>query len=496
MIRLQQKLIDCVLSPMSAAANSISLKARNRIFIIAGSMVVLMSFFETYVSALGTIQLRFLYVFLFDCVMFGLMLFASLPKEIHPIPFDKVLAFLGIGFGAFTLIAGITKDTDHLATTILSLAVYPSFYLIWNNCDYEEIMQRLFRISEITFCVFLVIHILFFPITHRKYEGFFYNTNGLAFYLAFVFCCLMIELLAKKQWRLKSSWQLVLFGVCSALLYYTNSRTGQLAIIAAAISTVLLIALIKKRTFIQIIIRRILPMVISVAVAIPLTVYVFQLGPVLQSYIQKIDKPSQNIELVPDGTGAEEKTPSVFSAPKPSIPDHIGRDPSETLAEIHEVNRDKFALGERGLEAYSSGRIEIWKGYLQHLTFWGHSNQEDFEYERGGIVGNRGSAHMVYLEFAYKFGVLSALFLLLFHIFAGIKSIFYAVKHSDALYAIAPFSFAVAYGVIAVLATIGTCTCMLAFFYYLLQGPLMVKADTKKHMSSVDHGELYENSNH
>lgn len=157
----------------------------------------------------------------------------------------------------------------------------------------------------------------------------------------------------------------------------------------------------------------------------------------------------------------------------------------EVLSEINSVNQEKITIGDRSIEKYSSGRIEIWRAYLQHVTFWGHSLTDDFEYERNGKISNRGTAHMTFLQNAFEYGAPSAIFMLLFHITAAVKCVLLVFRSKD-FYAGIPIIFAIAYGSIASLATINALSQPISLIYFLFQAPLMFIKDTDSTIANVE----------
>ena len=65
-----------------------------------------------------------------------------------------------------------------------------------------------------------------------------------------------------------------------------------------------------------------------------------------------------------------------------------------------------------------------------------------------------------------------------FNIFAGIKSVIYVFKNKNQPYALLPLIITIAFGVTSLLASIGSFNCMLAYYYYLLQAPLIKKINS------------------
>ena len=468
---VQGKLIRFILQPLASISNRLSVKARDTVFVCSGLMIFLMHF----VYNAEKWNYRFLYMYVFDCCMAGLMILSILPRSVNPVRFDKMLIIPWYGFALFALIAGITKSADYLPDAMLYLVMYPVFYIVWNNCDTHKIQRQLLRISRYSFFIFLFVNIVFFPISGRQYSGFFSNVNGVAYYLALVSCCFLIEILSCEKANPLFFLDLVLLGISVSLVFYSNSRTGQLALLMSFFLTVLLLAFTDRSGFIKVFVRRLVPIALSIVLFIPATLYVFQLPQEVSRIISELSvEHEQPAEPAPAEPTPAEPAPAE---PTPAEPAPAESAPSagEKLDSIREYNEQKVSTSGLTLDQISSGRITIWKEYCKHLGFWGHSNTADSFFIEGRGTYN-STAHMTILEFAYSFGILAGLLYLFFNILAGVKSIRYALRCPKNRYALMPFTITIAFGVMSLFAAFSTSFYdMIVFYYYLIQKPLMKK---------------------
>lgn len=449
---IQNKLIQWILQPLASFMNRFSAKVRERIFVCAGLMI----FLAFFLLNAGKLPVRYLILYTYSCLMMGLMILSILPEKVTPIRFDRLLLVPWAIVTLFMLISGITKSEDYLLETMMFLVAYPVFYIVGNNYSFQNLAPLLLRIVRISFYMFLLISFLFFPILGQQYTGFFRNPNGVAFYLALVFSCCLVELLSCKKLSPFFFSNLILLGICTALIYYSNSRTGMLAILLPFILSALLLFICNYHYFLKTVIRCFLPVMLSAAIFIPSTVYIFQIPQIVFHEISVL-------------TGQLEQTePSSVSPPALDI-----------LEEIQDKTALKVEGEGRTLDRYSSGRLSIWKGYLKNLSFWGHSNKEKLFFSVEGIEVYVSSSHMVILEFAYQYGILAGLFFLIFNLNAGIKSISYAVRRPQDYFAIFPFMVSITFGVISLFATVDSSfSYMIVFYYYLVQCPLIQKEAT------------------
>lgn len=449
---IQKMLIQWILQPLSAIGNQISAKVRNSAFVISGLMI----FFAHFVYQSERLTFRYLFLFAFDCFMAGLMLFFSLPKKISPIKFDQYLFLPWCGFSVMALIAGLTKSEDYLPDAMLYLVMYPVFFLVWSNCDFRTIQKNLILIVQFSFIVFLSINLLFFPITGHQYSGFFKNVNGVSNYLALVFACSLQNIISNQKGRARLFCNYIFLGISAALVVYSNSRTGQLSLIATFCLTAGLLFLVNRRGYGKLLVRRLLPAVLSIVIFFPTTLYIFQISEKVTQVISEIGTPEQ---------------PGV-PAPSRSI--------DEKLDNIISYNEMKTDTSGRTLDQISSARLSIWKAYCENLSFWGHSNVTDkftislTEYYSEETNVRNSDAHQTILEFSYRFGILAGLCYLAFNISAGLKSIRYAHKRSSDLYTIMPFVITIAFGSMSLVTSFSGSFCdMIAFYYYLMQTPLI-----------------------
>lgn len=449
---IQNKLIQWILQPLASFMNRFSAKVRERIFVCAGLMI----FLAFFLLNAGKLPVRYLILYTYGCLMMGLMILSILPEKVTPIRFDRLLLVPWAIVTLFMLISGITKSEDYLLETMMFLVAYPVFYIVGNNYSFQNLAPLLLRIVRISFYMFLLISFLFFPILGQQYTGFFRNPNDVVFYLALVFSCCLVELLSCKKLNPFFFSNLISLGICTALIYYSNSRSGMLAILLPFILSALLLFICNYHYFLKTVIRCFLPVMLSAAIFIPSTVYIFQIPQIVFHEISVL-------------TGQLEQTE----------PSSVSPSALDILEEIQDKTALKVEREGRTLDRYSSGRLSIWKGYLKNLSFWGHSNKEKLFFSVEGIEVYVSSSHMVILEFAYQYGILAGLFFLIFNLNAGIKSISYAVRRPQDYFAIFPFMVSITFGVISLFATVDSSfSYMIVFYYYLVQCPLIQKEAT------------------
>ena len=458
-IWVQNKIITYCLAPLAKISVRFSEKTKDRIFVACGFMI----FFMTFISGSQYFSFRYLYTFVFDCLMLGIMILCSLPQDMKPIVFDKKLLIPGFIFGLSELISGLLLDIYYLSHAILCLMVYPVIYMVWNNTDVTHIFGLLLKISKLSFLFYFLVHFLFYPIEHRKYGGFIGNTNYNAFFLTLFACCFFLELLIGKKNKRDYIFLLICYGLNGALLYCTNSRTGLLVVLLAHGLSIILLLIIFKKSFWKLYAKRIIVLLVSVLLFTPITIFIFQIPKFL---IQQI-----NLQVNEDVESTVELPFSAFA---------------NAVINIQDTWAEKTSTEGKDIIRISTGRIDIWKGYLSQLRLVGHAKSDTFTTVTEGVEHINGSTHMVILQYAYQFGILAGLSFLGINLIAGIKSILYALKYGKCeIITIFPFMISIAYGIISLLSNIGSFTVLIALYYFLVQIPLMKKTQEGKQFSAM-----------
>ena len=280
------------------------------------------------------------------------------------------------------------------------------------------------------------------PHKNEQYAGLFGNVNGAAFYYALVFSCVLVEIFEQKQFSIKLLFLCIILGLDSALLYYTNSRTGLLAAILCSLVCCICHLHSKDEELLKILKTHIIPVVLAVALFIPSTLYIIAMP-------QKVYKMLAT-------SGIDE---SVELNNKTNDSDDIVLDISGFIKK----NRQKTTVIDKDIDQISSGRISIWRAYIQRLNLTGHDTSERF-YIKERASDNR-TAHMLILEYAYRSGLLAGVLYLIFNIWAGVRAVRLA-WYDKGSYILAPISITIIFCVISGLASVGTPFLYMCTMYY------------------------------
>jgi len=455
---LQRLLIRYLLDPLARITSRIPQKQKD-----IGFVAFLLCIVFLYMGrGAGFLNFRYIFFFALGCLSLGGMVLCTLPEHCKPIPFRKSLYLLWFGIGGLMLLSGVLFNMDSLPEAVLFLAVYPIIFLVWNQSHSARIFKLLFQGVEISFWLYTLVCLLFYPVNTVRYSGLFTNVNGTAGYLAIVATCLLVDCLLFEKITLTRIRKLIAFGVCIALLLYTGSRTGllEITVVGAVAAVVGLIRLwkLRKLSFF----RNILLMAVSAVLFFNTTMSILQLGYSVKngvvSFVQSVLTES------PDNTVPDSSDPST-----PSQPSVRPDDSADLIA-------DRLDTEGKDLNYISTGRFQIWAGYVKQLNLFGHRDSGTVTIYHGGEEKIYHTTHMTILQIAYENGAIAGILYFAFNLTAGIYSLLHALRRKDDPYAMVPLLVSAAYGVYSLLANTGISFWYLStLMYYLVQFPIMAK---------------------
>lgn len=463
-MKVQDCLIRGVLRPLSAITGKLSERTQNALFVTGCLLMFLWSFL---IDGLVITDLSYFYTFLFGCLTMGLMILAVLRKDIQPIHFSPVLLTVWLSFGVLVAISALRFNTDWLSDAIVYLIACPIAFIVWGNIDQKRFLSLLSKSCIFSFLVFIAVSMLLFPINYVQYSGFMGNTNGAANYLSIVFACLICESYRPQMQRKKRIFVIVLLGICTALLYYTGSRTGQLSAIAAFVVVSCLYLIQNRHQLKRLLFRRLLPVILSVMFFLPATLGIFSLGyrtgntvlNAVQHLVSLVSSEHPGTDAMDDWDDADDN--------KTSFSDFWG------------INQQRNDATDKTLDQFSSGRISIWKAYWKHVKLFGSGTEEKFWIAERQCYYT--TAHMTHLTYAFRHGLVAAVLFFCFNILAGLKALRFAWKHTDENYALLPIAITMIFGVTSVLASVETpFRYMIIMYYFFVQTPLMKKSCEKR----------------
>lgn len=454
-MKLQGLLIRWILNPLGGKMAAVPQKCRTVGFYLGGAGL----FFIYFVHGMDFLNIRYLIPFFFGCLFLGLMLLCTLPQTLHPLRYSPVLSICWFGTGLMMLQAAFRLNSDIFSDALMFLVVYPLVWLIWGQGNFSKIAHMLCQLCRWAFVVFFVISFLFFPISSAQYSGLIYNVNGTAFFLSLVLVCLTTELWQREKMDAAFWRDLVLIGLAGALMFCTNSRTGELAVLCAWLFGGILYLIKNKKNLGRTLVSRILPIAVSVVIMIPVTVYA---GATIRPVSQTLAEAAYTMaEKIFDPENASLRDPKQ---------DH-GDSPDGLSGFVH-ITEIKGSTEHKGMDAFSTGRISIWKAFAEHTKLFG--SEPPFRYYVEINDKYYPTAHNTPLELAINSGWICGALYFLFNILAGLKSVRYAMAKRSDIYALLLFMITMAFGVCSMLTSLNTpYYFMISTYYFIVQAPLM-----------------------
>lgn len=485
---LQGKLIRWILHPLSRITERIPHAVWDTVFSLCILVFILMHF----ANLSGLYTGRFFFMFLIGCFLFGVMILAGLTPGLKPVRFPPFLIVCWLGVAVFMLLTGLFVETNALAGAILWLAVLPVFYIVWSPVDFDRLATLTIRGVLCSYLVFVVVSVFFYPVNSASYSSFFANRNSTGMYLTAVFTCLLLCIFSRTSWSWRTIPSALALGFAAATIYYTGCRTAIVASFFCFLSTALIQLYIYKRNWRRVFLCQLLPIIAAVIFLQPVAIRLYQGGYRLTSLVQTIGQqqtpdtpvpPPDASAQPPDASAQPPDTsaqPPDTSAQPPDAPaqppDTPAQPPepsaSDVLDEIKNYTSNRLGGTGKILDDSTEARVMLWTIHLREAGLLGNPSDKVLYRPNGRIEGR--SAHFTIIQFAYDYGALSGVSLLLFNIFAGLLSIRFALKRRNLKYALFPYAIAIAFGAESVMEAIGNPMIdSLSLLYFLSLTPLM-----------------------
>ena len=468
LIILQEKLIQWILSPLSRIVERVPRRVLDTAISLSVLGIILMQFIRNS----GLYSGRYLYQYVIAYLLLGVIILAGLTPELKPVRFSPALTVCWLGVSVFMVLSGILVRSDALAEAILWLGVFPVLYLVWGVRGLDCLVSPVIRGVLLSFLIFSVASIFFFPINSVNYGSFFLNRNGTSIYLVGVFVCVYAYIMSAEKYSPRVFAADLLLGFTAATIYYTNCRTGILAAALCFVLSGLLQLWLRRKDWRRVLLCRLLPAIAAVVFLLPSAIYIYHGGYQLKTSIQTA-MTAPPPEPAPEEPAPVEPVPvePVPVEPAPVEPVPV-EPPSVVLDAMEDYNGQRFDAAEKTLNAYTAGRAELWRIHLEKVGLLGNS-ADTVLYKATGEVETRNS-HFTIIEFAYQFGALAGLFFPALNILAGLASIRLAVERPSKKYSLFPFAVAIAYGANSVMETLlSPVLSLLCLLYFLSLTPLV-----------------------
>lgn len=457
---MQTLLIRYTLNPLCDLMGRFSEKAKDRLFLLAGTAI----FLQMFLRLTGAVEYRYAIHYVSCCFFLGLMILASLGKEVRPVKFHRVLSILWFSAGILRAISGFRNNVDHLPEAAMLLAAYPILYICWSNAQKERIFRLLGTLCRMIIVLYALLSWLLVPIGWNKYAGIFDNTNSASYTLTAATVGIVLEILYAKKRAKQLFADFLLLGLATALNYYTNSRTGLWGLYFALFLGLGLYFLTHPWKENKTCLLRLAAVILVCLVCIFTLVYPFQLRQWLPLPYLDADKPGFY-------TATREEILESFSEDWQT---HLDGGTFFDISGFLHISNIKNNFEGKDLNDFSTGRVGIWLTYARDLNWTGHEDVPPI------YIGENHkeikTTHMTALQFGYESGIPMGAFYLAMNILTGILGIVHGWKNRKTPYALGPLMYTCVFGVLSML---GSCGGSFGFpvtlLYYLSLFPIMTR---------------------
>lgn len=336
--------------------------------------------------------------------------------------FDKDSILTKIIYGFFVMSYLITSIiTSRMGCVLQSIAYIlfiPIMFGVRNKKLLEDIFKSLCFAYTHNFYIVFMLSILMFNIeTNARYQGIFLNPNTYGILCAY--CLVFFSYNCFYKSKLNWIW----IGICMATMYITQCRA---AIYAYAITfAIIVIYTIFNKVKIKSVVYNLSKIFIGIFICV---VLIFNVSPYISELTADIDESGEtNIKV--------------------------------------EHDFDRVIQSVANGSEFTSGRIDLWKAYIEEISIYPHNDDEKI-YINGNEISM--SAHNTYIYLAYAFGIICGLSFLIFNICIGFKSIRCILLNKSNIVVLCSFCTIVQYGMYSLVESMYDPISVMGTFVYIL----------------------------
>ena len=400
-------------------------KHRNAMIFLCFFAIFVVQFLEMYQDfGIVTAEVRSLFV----CLATGLVIVFSVNGNCEILKWNKILNVTFLLVPVLLVVAGINHfiGTHWVYNAIVVIFEFTGLYYVWGNRkDYDT----LFKMISYAYICFMMLIIAYCIIKYPYIEGYVeakfgytimgINPNGFSKVLmpgiAAAMYLLIMTVGKKKQFALAA-----FAGIMACTLFLTESRNAILCTVAILVMGVILYYRQRKVEGYEncVCIKKLLCMVTIVVIAA-----VAMLG--ILNYVSPVLSKTFNPNILEYNEPSQMETSESESEPTYAV---------KTMRSTCELGKSVVGDNETlaKLNTLTSSRVYLWAAYLSKLSWTGTDE-----------VLNSYGPHNIYIEYAYKAGILTGVIWLLFSIMAGIVSLYMAFKHKCTSFYFTLFAFIV-----------------------------------------------------
>lgn len=399
------------------------------------------------------------------CIIMSIIMILSLDKKVERVNWDKSLSVILIILFMLMAISEFLIPKSQSYIEVVLIIFFGGLAFVWHNHENREVLwENIFIAIRITFLILVVISMLFRPMQEGcRYSGFFLNPNSAAYHLIpiiAVYIGTIDGMIRRKQPLWKALGCFVGLGVAMCFLLVSQSRTSFCAIFTMLGCWILIrLYISKNEKKLVLYLKYMAALICTIIIVYPVCNVMLHNVPNMVNHpiVYANDKPYR----VRDFDYAEKKaTGTKAPASKKTF-----------LSEIEDILDSEF------LDTILSGRLTVYKAYINRLNWIGHENVTI-----NVKSGLWTSAHNNILQFAYIYGNLTIIPYIILILLALAYSIKYFVRnYNSKIYAIFPFIFVTGFAINTMFeAVFQPFHRFTAFIFWLIIGELLIDTINEK----------------
>lgn len=323
--------------------------------------------------------------------------------------------------GILIVIAGgLLRDLSFVALGLVVSIIMPLFFIVTNNDGFSSkriVVDAITFGTTIIFVAFVIMSIILVPLSYTQYSSVIGNPNEMGNLLIFVTACLIYRLVCTKK-----IIYLFYLAVSTAFVVFSISRTTYLCICVMFIISMIYYGVVYGHKNLLINICK------SILVFTLVFFITFAMLTSGNKCIRNIEKTITGHEYIYyaklykyDGSEL------TLSKLKDYIELRLGKGISENDTSNQHIVDKNINVNE-----VSSGRISIWKEFIDEINWKGHKTGDTVYVE--AVNQNGSDAHNTYINNGYYYGILSFISIAFYMVLLAyyyIRQLFYFVKSRE-----------------------------------------------------------------
>lgn len=314
----------------------------------------------------------------------------SVNEPLKYIKWNKWIAYPYFAAATYMTLMSIDHFTGrcYQAYALQMLLVFPALYFIWGNRkDYTKYFDWIAKSLIIIGTVTTICTFIFAPVTEKtlignanQYIGLTFNPNRLGTLTIMIIAACLYLISKRDKWAI---FYMVLSGINTGFTIMSESRA---AILVVIFQMVAFIVILMRLDFVKAKIKT------SVFILLSIGIVIVSVS-VTEFTLNQIGNPPTSVK------SATTDNSIVYS---------------DSINNTSQQEVSRFSTKGKSLDDFSSGRIEIWKWYLERMHIRGNDcTNHEVVYGNGSVVHN---AHNTFLEIPFRFGIPAGIFYALFMI--------------------------------------------------------------------------------